>query len=587
MKQLSSIYYRNMVFMMILLAAMLAGTAQAQEANICATVSEIPQAECEALVMLYENTSSSGWTERANWLLGTNPCEWHGVTCQDEQVTMLALSSNDLAGQIPAEIGNLSALKVLDLADNNLTGEIPAEIGQLSQLKWLYLNDNDLSGRLPSTVQKLDKLEILWLYNTNVCVSNEADVTAWLSDLPNLQLSSSCMSEKIADSPSITEKVVTQIECAEISAATELSELECQALLMLYSNTDGANWSNNENWTQTDDPCGWHGVTCEDDQVTKLELNGNNLSGDIPAELGDLSTLTELQLADNQLSGRIPPELGQLEQLTKLGLSNNPLEGPVPGNLINLPLEEFGLANTNMCQPKNSTFGAWFDKIEGLVSNIPSCDQVDLSMADQLVLPDAPSADDEVKADETVDSQATDEAADETVDESTDSDTTETDSDETSETNVSENSDNTADMTETITKAISETTETGDTAEADDADNSDDTADMTTTEAISETISDTITEAISDTISEVISDTISDTATFEATDDPVDSSESDAPSATTTNDDATAFNPAVDQNMPESGSVSPFAGRAWIILAGVSLILLLGLGTILNLRSKS
>ena len=43
---------------------------------------------------------------------------------------------------------------------------------------------------------------------------------------------------------------------------------------------------------------------------TALGLGFNSLSGEIPAELGSLSSLTELSLADNyQLSGCVPSSL--------------------------------------------------------------------------------------------------------------------------------------------------------------------------------------------------------------------------------------------------------------------------------------
>jgi len=61
-----------------------------------------------------------------------------------------------------------------------------------------------------------------------------------------------------------------------------------------------------------------------------LYLWGNQLSGSIPSELGNLTNLTELYLDGNQLSGEIPSELGDLTNLTALWLSGNGLRGCVP-----------------------------------------------------------------------------------------------------------------------------------------------------------------------------------------------------------------------------------------------------------------
>ena len=57
------------------------------------------------------------------------------------------------------------------------------------------------------------------------------------------------------------------------------------------------------------------------------------LSGEIPAELGNLSNLAELDLAQNQLTGEVPPELGNLSKLTDLYLWENKLSGEIPAEL--------------------------------------------------------------------------------------------------------------------------------------------------------------------------------------------------------------------------------------------------------------
>ena len=44
--------------------------------------------------------------------------------------------------------------------------------------------------------------------------------------------------------------------------------------------------------------------------LSNINLNTNQLSGQIPAALGQLGKLTRLDLNNNQLSGPIPAELG-------------------------------------------------------------------------------------------------------------------------------------------------------------------------------------------------------------------------------------------------------------------------------------
>ena len=86
-------------------------------------------------------------------------------------------------------------------------------------------------------------------------------------------------------------------------------------LVALYNATDGPNWTNNDNWLSDNDISTWYGVEVSDGSVSVLNLGNNNLTGEIPAELGYLTNLTNLDLRQNQLSGEIPVELGYLNSL--------------------------------------------------------------------------------------------------------------------------------------------------------------------------------------------------------------------------------------------------------------------------------
>ena len=72
-------------------------------------------------------------------------------------------------------------------------------------------------------------------------------------------------------------------------------------------------------------------------QLGRLYLNNNQLTGEIPAALGQLSLLEKLHLQHNQLTGEIPPELGQLSKLEEFSFRGNLLMGPVPSGLNHLP----------------------------------------------------------------------------------------------------------------------------------------------------------------------------------------------------------------------------------------------------------
>ncbi|CAJ1953028.1 unnamed protein product [Sphenostylis stenocarpa] len=78
------------------------------------------------------------------------------------------LSSNNLTGAIPKEIGYLLGLVSLNLSRNNLDGEILSEIGNLNLLEFLDLSRNHFSGKIPSTLSKIDRLAVLNLSNNDL-----------------------------------------------------------------------------------------------------------------------------------------------------------------------------------------------------------------------------------------------------------------------------------------------------------------------------------------------------------------------------------------------------------------------------------
>ena len=113
----------------------------------CATITQVPRAECEALVALYDSTDGANWYRKTDWLQIDTPCSWYGVTCSAAgHVTSLELDTNGLRGAIPPELGDLTELEVLDLSYNYLVGAIPDTLGNLSHVWLFHLDLNELTG---------------------------------------------------------------------------------------------------------------------------------------------------------------------------------------------------------------------------------------------------------------------------------------------------------------------------------------------------------------------------------------------------------------------------------------------------------
>lgn len=149
----------------------------------CSKVTDIPQTECEALLMLYTTTNGSGWLNKTGWMEKTIVGDWYGVKLTEGHVSSINLSKNQLAGFIPSEIANLSYLGSLDLSNNALAGYIPSELGSLSNLRSLILSFNQLTNEIPASLGNLTKLNILFLSKNQLSGS----VPVELGNLTQLQ----------------------------------------------------------------------------------------------------------------------------------------------------------------------------------------------------------------------------------------------------------------------------------------------------------------------------------------------------------------------------------------------------------------
>ena len=107
-------------------------------------------------------------TLKQYWRVDVGPESWLGVTMVDGRVVKLQLTRMGLTGAVPAEIGQLASLRVLDLSDNLLMS-VPAVVWQLTSLTSLYLDSNQLTS-LPAEIWQLTSLEYLDLEDNELTI---------------------------------------------------------------------------------------------------------------------------------------------------------------------------------------------------------------------------------------------------------------------------------------------------------------------------------------------------------------------------------------------------------------------------------
>jgi Leucine-rich repeat (LRR) protein len=380
MIMLRSIWTIRLFLLMSMLATV--GNVLGAAVNCTDTVTTgVPEAECNALVAIYDATDGASWTNSSNWKTDTNVATWYGVSVSTSHVSIVILLNNNLVGSIPAEIGNLTQLFRLDLSNNNLSGVLPDAITNMTELDQLELYNNALTGPLPSTIGNLNKLSYfdasvnrisgsippsigalvtlkhLNLYNNDLSGSIPIQIGN-LSSLQQLNLSSNQLSGSIPDdmgSLIMLEKLLLGQNRLNGSIPSNLGTLNNLVELMLQNNR-----------LNGDIPPELGGLS----NVQELDFSNNQLTGPIPPSLGNLSSLLKLYLTDNQLTDAIPVKLGDLAALTNLQLSGNQLEGPIPDQFSALTaLQNFSVQQNHLDADENGnavispSLQTWFNAI--------------------------------------------------------------------------------------------------------------------------------------------------------------------------------------------------------------------------------
>ncbi len=326
-----------------------------------------------------------------NSLNGPIPASFSNLS----ELQVLSLSHNLFNGAIPTSLGSLLKLQIIDLSYNQFTGTIPASLGSLPKLTTLHLQSNQLSGCFPAELRSLCGKSVLTSLNAglpgggnfnNFCSTGTGSCSPpSSSSLTLTQPTYNCATgaftfntnggngtpityfapgitgpttnpnhfvdrelRQAADakplSLSATQSGVTATYVFDLRATCPIgtnppvqTNPDRAILVELYNSTNGPGWTNKTNWLQGDSPCNWFGVTCDGSgRVIKLSMVNNNMTGVLPASLGNLSQLQSLVIFQNPITGNLPASLGNLSQLTILNIEYTQINGEIPASLGNL-----------------------------------------------------------------------------------------------------------------------------------------------------------------------------------------------------------------------------------------------------------
>ncbi|KAB1218733.1 LRR receptor-like serine/threonine-protein kinase GSO2 [Morella rubra] len=283
---------------------------------------------------------------RNNFFKGQIPCELRSLWLIDlshnslsgtlpsclnlDNARHILLQGNKLTGSIPKVIFNSSSLLTLDIRGNNFSGSIPDEIRALSDLRILLLRGNHFSGRVPNQLCQLKRISIMDLSKN----SFYGHIPSCFHNISFGKLEATFLVYQDSSVSVPSEYLVYESLLGKIYVGTTAVDLTYDAPVEIQFTTKHRFDSFKNSIL---------------DYISGLDLSCNKLTGNLPSELGQLSSILALNLSHNQLIGSIPKTLSNMNMLESLDLSSNNLSGEIPSALADMTfLEVFSVAHNNL-----------------------------------------------------------------------------------------------------------------------------------------------------------------------------------------------------------------------------------------------
>ncbi|KAM3338589.1 hypothetical protein P3S68_030675 [Capsicum galapagoense] len=294
----------------------------------------------------------------------------------------LILGVNQIEGEFPLFITNVSKLEILDLSDNFFTRTIPTTLGNLRELRGLFLHSNQLTNEpREHELQFFNSLADCRMLQYLEVGSNPLNGV-----LPNSigNLSSTTEVVRLADAHisgfipantgNISGLIILDFQNNNLmgNIPAEIRKLkQLQGLFLQYNKFQGHIPE----------------AVCHLSNLVKLFLQVNELYGQIPECIGNLSMLQDLYLGSNKFSSKIPLSLWKMSGLLYVDVSRNSIEGEVPPDIGEVKaILELYLSSNNLSGVIPSRLGELLSlQSLDLSNNSFSC-QIPLSFANLISL---------------------------------------------------------------------------------------------------------------------------------------------------------------------------------------------------------